>query len=81
MIILAMSISTSLFIISVAFVRILKLDFMAKVHRLFLWYGVIFNLLIPWRLPVKYNIFSLIQYLRNMLEQEQVYIVVPILFK
>ncbi len=74
MIILAMSISTSLFIISVAFVRILKLDFMAKVHRLFLWYGVIFNLLIPWRLPVKYNIFSLIQYLRNMLEQEQVYI-------
>ena len=33
MIILAMSISTSLFIISVAFVRILKLDFMAKVDR------------------------------------------------
>ena len=67
MIILAMSISTSLFIISVAFVRILKLDFMAKVHRLFLWYGVIFNLLIPWRLPVKYNIFSLIERISRLM--------------
>lgn len=74
MIILTMSISTSLFIVSVAFVRMLKLDFMAKVHRLFLWCGVIFNLLIPWRIPVKYNICSLIQYLRNMFEQKQVYI-------
>lgn len=74
MVILTMSISTSLFILSVALVRILKLDFMAKVHRLFLWCGVVFNLLIPWRLPVKYNIFSLIQYLKNMLEQKWVYI-------
>lgn len=74
MVILTMSISTSLFIISVALIRILKLNFMAKVHRLFLWCGVVFNLLIPWRLPVKYNIFSLFQYLKNMLEQKWVYI-------
>lgn len=74
MVILTMSISTSLFIISVALIRILKLNFMAKVHRLFLWCGVVFNLLIPWRLSVKYNIFSLFQYLKNMLEQKWVYI-------
>lgn len=74
MVILTMSISTSLFIISVALIRILKLNFMAKVHRLFLWCGVVFNLLIPWRLSVKYNIFSLFQYLKNMLEKKWVYI-------
>lgn len=74
MTILTMSLSESLFIISVALIRILRLDFMAKVHRLFLWCGVVFNLLLPWRLPVKYNLFSLIQYLKNMLEQKQVHI-------
>lgn len=74
MVILTMSISTSFFIISVALVRILKLDFMAKVHRLFLWCGVVFDLLIPWRLPVKYSIFSLIRYLKSMLERKWVYI-------